>query len=177
MIKVITGPMFSGKSEQLIANIELYKNKYKNIKYFKPSLDTRDKDYIKTRASNRVYKATLIKNLSDIKNNIDENTELVVIDEAQFLKGNIAKITDLYLKNVDFLIAGLSSTSDQQPFGIMPDILSIATDVVVLKAKCAICGDLAEFTKTNDKKLNTIECNLNYFPVCRKCMKLCNEEK
>lgn len=177
MIKIITGPMFSGKSEQLIANIELYKNKYKNIKYFKPNLDTRDKDYIKTRASNRVYKATLIKNLSDIKNNIDKDTELVVIDEAQFLKGNIAEITDLYLKNIDFLIAGLSSTSDQQPFGIMPDILSIATDIIVLKAKCVICGDLAEFTKTDDKKLNTIDCNLNYFPVCRKCMKLCDEEK
>lgn len=172
MIKVITGAMFSGKSLHLIEAIETYSELYdlENIMFFKSKLDTRDNNLIKSRATDKTYECIMISDLKEIKKNIKENTKLIVIDEAQFLKGNVKEILKLHYKGINFLIAGLNLTSEQKPFGIMPKILSIATDVSVLKAECIFCGEHAEYTKTNDTKNTDTLIDAVYFPICRKCM-------
>mgnify|MGYP002520924880 CR=1 FL=1 len=170
MIKVITGAMFSGKSFELI---ELLRQLDINtVKIFKPNIDTRDEGIVKSRNSNQIYTALLIDDLSEIPQYIDDGTKTIVIDEAQFLTGDISIIVDLHLKGYDFIIAGLNLTSERKPFGLMKDIMCIATDIKILKAKCAICGLIkAEYTySANDKKEEDILVGDKYFPICRECL-------
>lgn len=170
MIKVITGAMFSGKSFELI---ELLKALDMNtVKIFKPNIDTRDKGIIKSRATSKTYMALLIDDLKEIPQYIDNNTKTIVIDEAQFLTGDISIIVDLHLKGYDFIIAGLNLTSERKPFGLMRDIMCVATDIEILKAKCAVCGLIkAEYTySANDKKEGDILVGDKYFPICRECL-------
>lgn len=170
MIKVITGAMFSGKSFELI---ELLKTIDMNtVKIFKPNIDTRDKGIIKSRVTLEAYTALLIDDLKEIPQYIDNNTKTIIIDEAQFLTGDISIIVDLHLKGYDFIIAGLNLTSERKPFGLMRDIMCVATDIKILKAKCAVCGLIkAEYTySANNKKEGDILVGDKYFPICRECL-------
>lgn len=170
MIKVITGSMFSGKSYELIKTIK--GKDIKTVKIFKPSLDTRDEGIIKSRKSKKVYRALLIDSLEEIPQYIDENTKTIVIDEAQFLKGNVSIIVDLHLKGYDFIIAGLNLTSERKPFGLMRNIMCIATEVKILKAKCLFCHkERAEYTcYALEVKKEDIFIGNGYIPVCRECL-------
>lgn len=172
MIKIITGAMFSGKSFELIQSVETYAQTYglENILFFKPKLDTRDNNLIKSRATEKTYESILIENLNEIKKYINDETKLIIIDEAQFLEGNIQEILNLHYEGINFLISGLNLTSEQKPFGIMPDLLSIATEITILKSKCFFCGNPAEYTKTNDIKKDDVLIEALYYPVCKKCM-------
>ena len=176
MIKVITGAMFSGKSFELI---ELLKALDMNtVKIFKPNIDTRDKGIIKSRATSKTYTALLIDDLKKIPQYIDNNTKTIVIDEAQFLTGDISIIVDLHLKGYDFIIAGLNLTSERKPFGLMKDIMCIATDIEILKAKCICCNKInADYTYSIKNKKEDILVGEYYIPICRECLggKILNE--
>lgn len=176
MIKVITGAMFSGKSFELI---ELLKALDMNtVKIFKPNIDTRDKGIIKSRATSKTYMALLIDDLKEIPQYIDNNTKTIVIDEAQFLTGDISIIIDLHLKGYDFIIAGLNLTSERKPFGLMKDIMCIATDIEILKAKCICCNKInADYTYSIKNKKEDILVGEYYIPICRECLgeKILNE--
>ena len=176
MIKVITGAMFSGKSFELI---ELLKALDMNtVKIFKPNIDTRDKGIIKSRATSKTYTALLIDDLKEIPQYIDNNTKTIVIDETQFLTGDISIIVDLHLKGYDFIIAGLNLTSERKPFGLMKDIMCIATDIVILKAKCICCNKInADYTYSIKNKKEDILVGEYYIPICRECLggKILNE--
>lgn len=169
MIKVITGAMFSGKSFELI---ELLKALDMNtVKIFKPNIDTRDKGIIKSRATSKTYMALLIDDLKEIPQYIDNNTKTIVIDEAQFLTGDISIIIDLHLKGYDFIIAGLNLTSERKPFGLMKDIMCIATDIEILKAKCICCNKInADYTYSIKNKKEDILVGEYYIPICRECL-------
>lgn len=169
MIKVITGAMFSGKSYRLI---ELIKElDIDTIKIFKPNIDTRDYGIIKSRNSEETYSAFLIDDLNEIPDFIDDKVKTIIIDEAQFLKGDISIITSLHLKGYDFIIAGLNLTSEGKPFGLMKDIMCIATDIEILKAKCAYCNKInAEYTYSINKKDKDILIKGYYIPICRECL-------
>ena len=176
MIKVITGAMFSGKSFELI---ELLKALDMNtVKIFKPSIDTRDKGIIKSRATSKTYTALLIDDLKEIPQYIDNNTKTIVIDEAQFLTGDVSIIVDLHLKGYDFIISGLNLTSERKPFGLMKDIMCIATDIKILKAKCICCDRInADYTYSIKNKKEDILIGEYYVPICRECLegKILNE--
>lgn len=169
MIKVITGAMFSGKSFELI---ELLKALDMNtVKIFKPNIDTRDKGIIKSRATSKTYTALLIDDLKEIPQYIDNNTKTIVIDETQFLTGDISIIVDLHLKGYDFIIAGLNLTSERKPFGLMRDIMCIATDIKILKAKCICCDRInADYTYSIKNKKEDILVGKYYIPICRECL-------
>ena len=86
----------------------------------------------------------------------------------------------LYLsivKNIDFYIAGLSLTSEQIPFGIMPNILAVADEIVHLKASCSDCNKTnAIYTYCLEEKENDILVGSTmYIPLCRDC--LCKRRK
>ena len=176
MIKVITGAMFSGKSFELI---ELLKALDMNtVKIFKPNIDTRDKGIIKSRTTSKTYTALLIDDLKEIPQYIDNNTKTIVIDEVQFLTGDISIIVDLHLKGYDFIIAGLNLTSERKPFGLMKDIMCIATDIEILKAKCICCNKInADYTYSIKNKKEDILVGEYYIPICRECLggKILNE--
>ena len=93
MIKLYTGPMFSGKSDELLKEYDKKYHKSK-ILLFKPKIDTRDYGLIKTRNDKEV-EAILINDLSDIYNYLSDKITTIFIDEANFMKGNIDVLIDL----------------------------------------------------------------------------------
>jgi len=173
MIKVFTGPMYAAKSLGLIQAAKVRKKKdIDNVICFKPSKDTRDKSKIRSRAIEDTLDAYVIKDLSQIKNYITEDIDTIIIDEVQFLSGDVQELLWLTIYNkIDIYIAGLDMTSELTPFNIMPDILAIATDVVKLKARCEHCGRDAEYTYCLvDKTEDIMVGNSEYVPLCRDCI-------
>lgn len=171
MIKVITGPMFSGKSDSLLDEYEKKYHKSK-ILLFKPLIDTRDLGIVKTR-NNKEVQAILINDLKDIKKHLSSKITTIFIDEANFLKGDVKILIDLSVKNdLDIFVSGLNTTSDQIPFGIMPDILSIAEEIEVRVASCNDCNRDAIYTYYDGiKKGDILVGSDNYLALCSSCLR------
>lgn len=171
MIKLYTGPMFSGKSYELLKEYErkFHKNK---ILMFKPKIDTRDYGVIKTR-NNIEVPAILINNLNQIYDYLNNNITTIFIDEANFLEGNIEVLIDLSIdKDLDIYIAGLNLTSELKPFGIMPQIMAISDEIVYQYASCNNCNRDAKYTYYNGDKTNDILVgNDNYTALCTNCLR------
>jgi thymidine kinase len=171
MIKVFTGPMFSGKTNGLISTYDNMWNK-DIIQCFKPKLDNRDYGIIKSRHTKTQIKASLIVDISEIKKKIKSDITTIFIDEFQFLKGDIKTIVDMSLyKDKDFYISGLNITSELEPFGIMPQIMSVADEIIFYEATCFYCNKPARYTMYKGiKNKDTILVGSDeYVPVCKKC--------
>lgn len=173
MITTFIGPMFSGKSDKLI---EIYNKIYNkdNIICFKPVDDNRDLGVISSRNKQSQLKCYLINRFEDILFILKGlNTpflgKIILIDEAQFIKGNVQYLNYLSIKlDYDIYISGLSLTSDLKPFGCMPEVLSISDNIVKLWAHCFYCGRRADYTKCLiDKVKDVLVGNEEYIPVCK----------
>ena len=172
MIKVFTGPMYADKSKNLIDEYSKIWNKQR-VLCFKPSKDTREYSEIHSRNSNINIKAIVISSLDDILVYLDDTISTIIIDEVQFLTGNVSILNDLsIIRDIDIYIAGLSMTSELEPFGIMPEVLSIANEIVHLKAYCSDCNKYnAEYTYCLEEKDEDILVGSSmYIPLCQKCL-------
>ncbi len=170
MIRVFIGPMFSGKSNGLIEEYNKIWNKEK-IMCFKPKKDNRDFGLIKTINSNSI-KASLINSLEDIPKLIKKDTKTIFIDKAQFIIGDPKILLNLSLKkDIDINIAGLALSAEQNPFGIMPNLICMANEIRMYKAICIECNKEADYTYYDGKKDNEILVgNENYMPLCNRCL-------
>lgn len=171
MIKVFTGPMFSGKSDALLKEYDHIYHKSK-ILLFKPKIDTRDFGVVKTR-NNKEVSAILISDLKDIYKYLEEKITTIFLDEANFIKGDISVLTDLSIyKDLDIFISGLNLTSELKPFGIMPEIMAIADEIVFMHASCNECNRDASYTYYNGPKNKDILVgNDNYIALCARCLR------
>ena len=171
MIKTFTGPMFSGKTSALLTVYFNMWNK-KNIMCFKPKMNTRD-DGIKSKNIRENVPAIEIEDLSEIPKLLKKNTRTIFIDEANFLTGDVSILTDLNInKNVDIYIAGLNMTSEQKPFGIMPDLLAISDYIEISKSYCTICNREASYTYFEGNKNDDIIVGDNgYISLCEECLR------
>ena len=171
-IEVISGSMFSGKSEELIRRLRRAQIAKKNILIFKPEIDNRyDDAYVVSHSAQKIN-AISVKSSKDILEHLTDDVEVVGIDEAQFLDdGLIDVVNDLADKKVRIIIAGLDQDYLGNPFGIMPLLLAIADDVVKTQAICVKCGAPAtkslRIVESHDQILVGAE-NI-YQPVCRDC--------
>lgn len=167
-IVVITGPMKSGKTKLLIEYFNFYKDKY-SCGVFKPEIDTRfsqtdivDRDggYIEGKTIRKLYELERYQYLCN----------LFFIDEFQFLSGNVETILKISSSNKKFIISGLSLTSENEPFGLMGNILCCADKVIVKQGICEECGKPSKFTYYNGKKTSQILVGDNvYKSLCYKC--------
>lgn len=140
-LSVITGPMFSGKSEELVKRLRRFKIARVNVLVFNHALDKRYASHKIVSHSKQNWKAVSIRNPRDILKKIKGNTDVVIIDEAQFFpKSLISGVLTLLKKNVSVIIAGLDTNFRGEPFGPMSELLALADgEVVKLKSVCAIC--------------------------------------
>ena len=147
-IEVICGPMFAGKSEELIRRVRTLSFSNKNIIAFKPAIDDRYSiDGIASHAGER-YKAYAINKAQDILKYIKEDTNIVAIDEVQFFDKSIIEIIeDMANKGIRVIVAGLDKDFRGEPFGIMPELLARAEFVTKLSACCKVCGQGATRTQ------------------------------
>ena len=173
MIKVFTGPMYAAKSYELIKTGILRKRLGENnVICFKPSKDTRDLSEIKSRDLTETLEAFVIQDLSQIKEYITDEVDTIIIDEAQFLTGSHLELIWLTIEyEVDIYIAGLDLTSELAPFGSMPGILSVADEIVKLKARCNDCGMEAKYSYCLiEKEGDILVGDQEYIPLCDKCL-------
>ncbi len=147
-IEVVTGPMFAGKSEELIRRIRTLKYANKNIVCFKPSIDDRySETSIASHAGGR-YKAYPVQNVEQIKSHISKDVDVVAIDEIQFFGEDILPLLDeLANSGIRVMCAGLDMDFRGEPFGIMPKLLAKAEFVTKLTASCKVCGEAATRTQ------------------------------
>lgn len=177
-IEVVIGPMYSGKSEELIRRIKRAKIAKQNIVVFKPSIDNRYSECDVVSHSGDSVNAIPISNPKEIYNFIDEKTQVVGIDEVQFFDEEIVNIAvDLADRGIRVIAAGLDMDFKGEPFGPTPRLLAIAEFVDKIQAICSVCGQPAtrsqrlingEPAKYDDPiiQIGAVE---SYEARCRKC--------
>ncbi|AMD81089.1 thymidine kinase [Mycoplasmopsis canis PG 14] len=178
-LEIITGPMFSGKTEELLKRIKILEITEINTMVFKPSFDTRfDAKKIVSRTGAKT-KAIVIKNSKEILDHWNEEYKAVAIDEVNFLDEGIFEVIDkLVLSGVRVIASGLDMDFLRRPFGVTPGLLAIADEVKKLKAVCLVCKSDAAFSfrKENNEQLNVLG-DQEYEARCRRCHILGENEK
>ena len=180
-IEVICGSMFAGKTEELLRRVKRLEYAKKNIVVFKPLMDDRyAENEVVSHNQNRT-RSVNISRAAQIFDYIDSNTQVVAVDEIQFLDEEAVKIID-YLAGtgIRVIVSGLDKDFRGEPFSFMPKLLSIAEYVTKLTAICVKCGDPATRTqrivngkpaKYNDP-IVLIGAEESYEARCRKCHKV-----
>ena len=173
-IEVISGSMFSGKTEELIRRMKRAKFAKQNVEIFKPGVDTRyDDEMVVSHDSNEIH-STPVPSSSNIPILANE-MDVVGIDEAQFFdEGLISVCRQLADSGIRVIVAGLDMDYKGNPFGPIPAIMAIAEYVTKVHAICMHCGDLANHShrKIENKELLVLGEVNEYEPLCRKCFNL-----
>jgi len=170
-IEVICGSMFSGKTEELIRRLKRVKIANLKVEIFKPAIDTRyDDTKIVSHDTNAIH-STPVASANDILALVND-VDVVGIDEAQFFDSEITPICEtLALKGIRVIVAGLDMDYKGNPFGQMPNLLSIADYITKLHAICMKCGNIANisYRKTADAGQVLLGEKDIYEPRCRQC--------
>jgi thymidine kinase len=146
-IEAIVGPMFAGKTEELIRRVRRMDYAHKNYMVFKPVIDNRYSYTDVVSHNKKSVKAIAIRNGEEIWKNLKPETQCIVIDEVQFFDESFFKdIVELANRGYRVICGGLDTDFRGEPFGIIGSILSVAEDVMKLTAICVVCG--SEATKT-----------------------------
>ncbi|VEU58846.1 thymidine kinase [Mycoplasmopsis gallinacea] len=172
-IEIITGPMFAGKSSELIKRLTLYKiAKFEPI-IFKPALDTRFSDSKIVSRTGSTFPAISINEPKEVLSHIDEKTEVIAFDEIQFFDKKIITIIEkLANKGIHIIISGLDMDFEGNPFENVAKLMAIADKVDKLKAVCMVCYAPAGMSfRKIDSKLRTVIGDDIYEARCRFCHK------
>lgn len=147
-IEVVTGCMFSGKSEELIRRLKRAKIAKQNIQVFKPALDSRYSSVEIVSHTGDKIEAIPVSSSEEILNKVIRDTDVVGIDEAQFFdEGLVNVVQKLSKEGKRVIVAGLDMNFRGEPFGPMPILMAIADEVLKLHAICTICGEEATMTQ------------------------------
>jgi thymidine kinase len=140
-LTVITGSMFSGKTEELIRLLRRALYARRSVQVFKHVLETRS-DFTEIRSHNGVpHEAGAVSTSEELLERIEPETDLIAVEEAQFFdEGIVDACRSLADSGYQVIVAGLDMDFRGRPFGPMPSLLAEADEVVKLRAICARCG-------------------------------------
>lgn len=144
-IEVIAGVMFSGKTEELIRRVRRAVIAKKRVQVFKSHLDDRYAELHSISTHDGVtVEAHPVDSATEIMRLVRSDTEVVAVDEAQFLDEGIVSVsTVLANRGVRVILAGTDADFRGEPFGAMPQLMAIAEYVDKLHAICMVCGEEA----------------------------------
>jgi thymidine kinase len=147
-VEVISGSMFSGKTDELIRRLRRATIARQKVQVFKPVIDQRyDHEKVTSHAGSD-YDAIPIQRSDEITSRLDEDTTVVAIDEAQFFDDQIIPIIHaLADRGLRVIVAGLDTDFRGEPFGPMPTLMAQAERVDKLQAICMVCGEPASRTQ------------------------------
>lgn len=170
-IEVISGSMFSGKTEELIRRLRRAIIARQKVEIFKPNIEVRySVEEVVSHDANAIQ-STPVDSASNILLLANE-VEVVGIDEAQFFDDGLVSVCNqLANGGVRVIVAGLDMDFRGNPFGPVPKLLSIAEYVTKVHAICVRCGNLANFThrRSEDERLIVLGETDIYEPLCRGC--------
>lgn len=171
-IEAICGPMFSGKSEELIRRLRRATIARKNVQVFKPALDDRySLEEIVTHANNRM-KSETVASPGEILERFDGRTQVIGIDEANFFGPGLVDVaTRLADDGKQVIVAGLDTDFMGRPFPPMPDLLALAESITKALAICMRCGNPAKHTQrlVESEDLILVGASGAYEARCRRC--------
>ncbi|NOX18320.1 MAG: thymidine kinase [Chlorobi bacterium] len=177
-IEVITGCMFSGKTEELIRRLKRAQIAKQSVKIFKPVIDVRySKDEIVSH-NEQSLPSVLIEDAKKILSEIGE-AQVIGIDEAQFFSNDLIDVCNrLADEGKRVIVAGLDQDYTGKPFEPIPQLLSVAEYITKTLAICVECGNPADRTQ---RKIHSSERVLvgaadSYEARCRKCHYIPEEE-
>jgi len=168
-IEVITGSMFSGKTEELIRRLKRAQFAKQKVEIFKPQVDIRyNEDMVVSHDANEI-RSTPVPAAANIRL-LADNCDVVGIDEAQFFDDEIVSVcNDLANRGVRVVVAGLDMDFKGNPFGPMPSLMATAEYVTKVHAVCTRTGNLANysFRKSDNEKLVLLGETGEYEPLSR----------
>jgi thymidine kinase len=171
-IEVITGGMFSGKSEELVRRVKRALIARQRVQVFQPAADARSSPRRIITRDNRELDAITVRDSRELERRVAPNSEVVGIDEAQFFdEGLLAVLHALADRGVRVIVAGLDQDYLRQPFGLMPALLAIAEYVDKMHAVCIRCGAPAHYSQriaggNEQLQVGDVEA---YEARCRRC--------
>jgi thymidine kinase len=171
-IEVITGSMFSGKSEELIRRVRRAEIARQRVQVFKPHVDTRfAEDFVVSHSDIR-YAAENVGSARELLDAVRPDTEVVAVDEGQFFDAELPMIlSTLADQGKRVIVAGLDQDYLGKPFEPMPQLLAIAEYITKTLAICMVCGNPANHTQrlvaSNDRVL--LGAGGMYEARCRHC--------
>jgi thymidine kinase len=171
-IEVIVGPMFSGKSEELIRRLRRAEIARQRVQIFKPVIDQRYSENEIVSHSGLGIRSDNVKDASEVLLKIEPRTEVVGIDEAQFLGESLVEVcTKLADMGKRVLVSGLDTDFLGRPFEPMPRLLAVAEEITKLLAICVRCGNPAVHTQrlVESEDLIVVGASGMYEARCRRC--------
>lgn len=151
ILEVITGPMFSGKSEELIRRLKRARIARQRVACFKPDIDLRYSHAAIASHSQQTHEASPVSSVEHLRATLFpqlDEVEVVGIDEVQFLSaGSVPLASELVSLGKRVLLAGLDMTFTAEPFGPVPALMAMADKVTKLSAVCMVCGASAIHTQ------------------------------
>ena len=186
-IEVICGPMFAGKTEELIRRVKRMEYAKKKYLVFKPNIDNRFSTCeVVSHNKKRTNAINIdINNPNMVSKYITEDISALVFDEVQFFNESLLNIVKDYAsKGLRIICAGLDKDFLGNPFGIMPNLLALADEVTKLTAICMVCGEEATETQRiidghpayDDDDVVLIGATESYEARCRKCHMVLHHE-
>ena len=140
-LTVITGSMFAGKTEALIRLLRRALYARRSVQVFKHALDTRSETAEIRSHDGTLHEANAVSASKEILSLVDAAADVVAIEEAQFFDDGIVEVCgELADRGYEVIVTGLDMDFRGRPFGPMPALLSVADEVVKLRAICARCG-------------------------------------
>ncbi|AUN23944.1 thymidine kinase [Clostridium botulinum] len=177
-IEVVAGPMYSGKTEELIRRIKRAEIAKQKVQVFKPEIDNRySKQDVVSHAGDKIQSVP-VKSSKEILEKLLDDTDVIGIDEAQFFDDFLVEIVSKIANNNRRVIcAGLDMDFKGEPFGPMPKLMAIAEFVDKIQAVCMVCNNPATRTQRliNGKPAKKsdpvvlIGAQESYEARCRKC--------
>ncbi len=178
-IEVITGSMFSGKTEELIRRLKRAKIARQQVEIFKPSVDVRFSQTEVVSHDENTIRSTSVENSGNILL-LMGNANVIGIDEAQFFdKGLIDVAIQMADMGIRVIIAGLDMDFKGMPFGPIPGLMAVADHVTKVHAICVKCGNIAQFSHRLSEKEQVVLLGEKdiYEPLCRGCFREANQKK
>ncbi len=182
VLEVITGPMFSGKSEELIRRLKRARIARQRVACYKPDIDLRYHRTAIASHSAQTHEAVTVANVDLLREDLMPqlgDVEVIGIDEVQFFSDAIIPLAvELIAMGKRVLMAGLDTTFAAEPFGPVPNLMALADKVTKLSAVCMVCGAPAIHTQRlgHSQELVVVGAAGLYEARCRACFQPIVEE-
>ena len=182
VLEVITGPMFSGKSEELIRRLKRARIARQRVACYKPDIDLRYHRTAIASHSSQTHEAVTVATVELLREDLAPQLaeiDVVGIDEVQFFSDAILPLAvELIALGKRVLMAGLDTTFAAEPFGPVPNLMAIADKVTKLSAVCMVCGAAAIHTQRlgHSQELVVVGAAGLYEARCRACFQPFVEE-
>jgi thymidine kinase len=171
-IEAICGPMFSGKSEELIRRLRRAMIARKRVQVFKPKIDVRYSDNEIVSHGDLRMKSDVVADAAEILQKLDWRTQVIGIDESNFFGLNLVDVANqLADTGKQVIIAGLDTDYMGRPFTPMPELLSVSESITKMLAICIRCGNPAKHTQrlVESDDLIVVGAAGMYEARCRRC--------